>query len=190
MKKSIYRLSVIAFLFSLNSTVFGQAATKTGGHIELEVDPIAYALKGYSFHAGYQKGILRYDVGVFGIEEPKAFSKNEDFKVQSKGFGVKVDYVGDRAHGWFLGAEADYGFITATYKANSQRERGNTFGVGLRTGYRLMFGNSSNSSKGFYITPWIGVDKIFNTSKVNFKEADYKHESFRFFPTVHLGWRF
>ncbi len=190
MKIQIIKTVFVILTLTTSASAFAQSKKSSPGHLELEVDPIAYYLKGYSFHAGYQKSSFRYDVGLFGIELPKSFSKNHDFVERSKGFGFKVDYVGEKAKGWFVGAETDYTAVSATYKITSQKENGKELGVGIRGGYRFLFGKSLNENKGFYITPWIGIDKIITTARMEFHQPEYKHQAIRIFPTVHAGWRF
>jgi hypothetical protein len=190
MKLQIIKPVFVMMALLISASVLGQSEKNSRGHLELEADPIAYFLKGYSFHAGYQKNSFRYDAGLFGIELPKSFSKNHDFIERSKSFGFKADYVGAKAKGWFVGAETDYTSVSATYKITSQKKDGNELGIGIRGGYRFLFGKSSNENKGFYITPWIGIDKIITTSRIVFHETEYKPQGIRIFPTVHAGWRF
>ncbi|MVT09098.1 hypothetical protein [Chitinophaga tropicalis] len=184
-----YLASVLLFGFITGMEVSAQTTTSKG-HVEIEADPIAYALKGYSVHLGYQKNSFRYDVGIFGIEVPKFLSENDDFKEYSRGFGLKVDYTGKEARGWFIGAQSDYTFERATYKKNGHKEKGTTLSAGIRGGYRIMFSGKNRDGKGFYITPWIGIDKVFQIDEIVFEEHSYENQSFRIFPTVHLGWRF
>ena len=190
MKVEIIKIAFVLIALSMSAKVLSQSAKQLKGHIEIEADPIAYVLKGYSLHAGYQKNSFRYDAGVFGIDVPKTFSKNDNFTECTKGFGFKIDYVGPEVKGWFVGAETDYSSVRATYTKNSHVEKGNELGIGMRGGYRFLFGKSTNENRGFYITPWIGIDKVFTTSRIVFDEADYKHQLLRIFPTVHAGWRF
>ncbi len=191
MKIGIIRtLLFITIALLISASVFSQSVKEAKGHFELEADPIAYFLKGYSFHAGYQKKSFRYDAGIFGLDVPKAFSKNSNFCERTKGFGFKIDYVGAEAKGWFVGVETDYTWINATYKTTNQEANGNELGIGLRGGYRFLFGKPDRLHRGFYLAPWVGLDKVMATSKIAFKEADYKHGTIRIFPTVHAGWRF
>ena len=193
MKKLLVLISVVLISANLMAQ---QQAEKKKGHIELEVDPIAYFLKGYSFHAGYQLNRFRYDLGIFGLETPEAFTSNDKYLEKSNGVGVKADYLpGKHAGGFFVGLEADYTWTKVSIKNNNApHQKAEAFAAGIRGGYRFMFGKSANSQKGFYITPWVGIDRIFHTKDVNFPGnrvlPEYKQEDWRFFPTVHLGWRF
>ncbi|MEM1115261.1 MAG: hypothetical protein AAF845_03755 [Bacteroidota bacterium] len=47
------------------------------GQVEVEADPIAYALSGYSGHVGYVAGRARASVGVFAADAPEFFHGNE-----------------------------------------------------------------------------------------------------------------
>ncbi|NML21252.1 autotransporter outer membrane beta-barrel domain-containing protein [Pseudoflavitalea sp. G-6-1-2] len=191
------QLLLLMTVLCVSASIYAQQATeKKKGHIELEVDPIAYFLKGYSFHAGYQLNRIRYDVGVFGLETPEAFTSNDDYLEKSNGVGIKADYLlGKKAGGFFVGLEADYTWTKVSIKKSTvPSQTGEAFAAGIRGGYRIMFGRSANAQKGFYLTPWIGIDRIFHTKNVHFPaqgtRAKYKQEDWRFFPTIHLGWRF
>lgn len=170
------------------ATVLGQATTPSG-RIEVEVDPLAYIFKGYSIHAGYQRGLFRYDIGFFAIETPEFFTDNKAFTEYSKGVGVKVDYVGNDAEGWFVGLQADYMTSRVTHKETADKGNGGVWGVGIRGGYRFMLGNSENK-RGLYVVPWVGIDKLLIQSAVKFSQHIYKEQTFRIFPTIHLGWCF
>ena len=191
--KFTYRIKLTAstlVVLSFCLMGYSQKTDHLKGHIETEVDPIAYALKGYSFHIGYQKNKFRYDAGIFGVEVPKSFSNNKGFTERAKGFGFKMDYLGSNVKGWFIGVETDYSFLNATYETNEHKETGQELGIGIRGGYRFMLGKATNENKGFYLVPWMGIDKIFYTSTPDFPETNYKKENIRIFPTIHFGWRF
>lgn len=177
---------LLIILVSFN--VKGQS-TSSKGRIEVEIDPLAYIFKGYSVHIGYQKRLFRYDAGVFAIETPKFFTDNKDFTEYANGAGVKVDYVGKKARGWFVGLQSDYMASRVTHDETRERSTGGVWGVGIRGGYRFMFGKAE-SKQGFYVVPWIGIDKLFIQSPVKFSEHPYQEQTMRIFPTIHLGWRF
>lgn len=186
MKSNIQTAFIATALFFFCTASFGQKKA----HFDIEVDPIAYALKGYSVHLGYQPKAIRFDIGVYGLEEPSFYSLNKDFKVKLNGVGFKAAYYGNKAGGWFAGIGTDYGFVNATHKISKENDKGNTVGVGVNGGYRFLLGKANKTGTGFYITPWLGVDKVFLVNKPVFTAAGYKTQDIRFFPTVHLGWRF
>lgn len=189
--KSTTPINILVFLFSLYCNA-GVAQNNDPGkaHFDVELDPIAYALNGFSVHLGYQKNSFRYDAGVFGLDEPSSFSVNKDFTVKLKGFGFKAIYLGNKPGGWFAGVGTDYGFVNATHKLTGEQKKGNTLGIGINGGYRILFGKAAEKGSGFYISPWLGIDKVFLVNKPAFTGAEYKEQNIRFFPTVHLGWRF
>lgn len=190
--KSIILITSIIYMIFISGSLLAQekAVPKQKGHIEIEVDPLAYGFKGYSVHAAYQLNRFRYNVGVFGIEVPEFFTSNDDFREKSNGVGVKVDYVGNKPGGWFVGLESDYTWTKATIKDGGQSQKGEAFAIGIRGGYRFMFGRAAKENKGFYIAPWVGLDGVIHTKDIKFEQKQYKQEGFRIFPTVHLGWRF
>ncbi len=189
--KSITPITILVFIFLLHGhTIFGQTNQTGKAHFDVELDPIAYALNGFSVHLGYQKNGIRYDAGIFGLDEPSSFSVNKDFKVKLKGFGFKAIYLGNKPGGWFAGIGTDYGFVNAAHKVSGEQRKGNTLGIGINGGYRILVGKAAKTGSGFYISPWLGIDKVFLVNKPAFTTAAYKEQNIRFFPTVHLGWRF
>ena len=175
---------------TISAVVFCQSMKNSSGKYWIRSRSYRIFFKGLFLPCRLSKKFFQIWCGIIRIEVPKSFSKNDDFTDRSKGVGFKVDYVGSKARGWFVGVEADYSVVTATYKNTLHKERGNKLGIEMRGGYRFLLGKSSNEMKGFYITPWIGIDKIITTSPIVFHETEYKHQSIRIFPTVHVGWRF
>lgn len=156
--------------------------------IEIEIDPIAFGLKGYSFHVAYAVKKTRFDIGVFALELPED-SNNENFTVSFTGYGAKWDYVGDRVDGMFWGVEAGTSIVNFKYdnpdSSLSNEETTRTLNTyGLRFGYRI-------GIDGFYITPWLGINSAnLIGDDVTLGGETYDQQEIIFFPTVHIGYRF
>ena len=157
---------------------------------ELEADPIAFIFNGYSFHLGYTMGHLRFDAGVFGIKQPSFALENKLFSVFSSGGGVKVDYLPRRNRGLFIGLQSDYATDKIGLKSDGDTQSVSGVTLGLRTGYRLMFGKAEHQFKGFYLVPWVGLIHSLNPSVITKNGNDYTQSQWSLFPTIHLGYRF
>jgi hypothetical protein len=71
---------------------------KAEDKVFIEMDPIAYALKGYSLHGGLETDGFRFQIGAFGLDIPEATSNNQNYKLRQTGIGFKIDYFGKRLH--------------------------------------------------------------------------------------------
>ncbi|SFD23988.1 hypothetical protein SAMN05518672_1011204 [Chitinophaga sp. CF118] len=167
---------------------------KSDNHFELEVDPIAFILNGYSAHVGYQSGHFRWDVGVYGIEVPSSFSGYDNFKIKSNGGGVKMDYLFQKRKGLLLGIESNISNERVSPKSNPDNDITKTFtniSLSMRVGYRWMLGSKSRGYKGLYIFPWVSFLSFnLNPQSAYIQGQEYKQKMLSFFPTVHFGYSF
>jgi hypothetical protein len=156
---------------------------------EVEADPIAYALGGFSVHGARELpgGRERLQVGVFGADVPAAWLANEAFTENSRGVTVKFDYfLRDRPAGLFVGADGDYSRERYGLKRTGESTGRNLFGLGPRVGYRFDIGRH------FYVTPWFSAAYEFNVQDdvVLSGERYDQQQKYSLFATVHAGWRF
>jgi hypothetical protein len=152
--------------------------------VEIEADPIAYAASGYSLHVASVFGTLRLSVGAFGADIPQWLHGNDGWDMSMRGAGIKLDYLGSRLDGLFVGVEG--GFMRLSYGLDdSATEKRNDVSVGVRGGYRLAIGRS-----GLYVAPWVGVGYTPGGSDVVLGSERFDHSPITIFPTVHIGWRF
>jgi outer membrane autotransporter protein len=159
-------------------------------HFEIEADPIAYLFGGYSGHAGYQVNHLRFDAGVFAINTPSFFTGNDKFSSRSSGFGLKADYIFKKRKGFFIGVQSDYGRNHIKLKETDETVTTKGISMGVRAGYRFMFGNENSDYKGFYIMPWMALIYSPNAENVTIERQTFKGSAVSIFPTVHLGYSF
>jgi hypothetical protein len=178
MKTPLVRLM---FALWLCFPFMAQAADK----VFIEADPIAYALKGYSLHGGVEMEGFRFQVGAFGLDVPDVTSNNTNYKLRQTGVGFKIDYFGSSDKGGFVGVE--YGATQVVYtlaSANFTDTRPANL-AGIRIGYKYV------NRSGFYVMPWVGVDKnISDISPINPAGEKYDVSEYLIFPTVHLGVQF
>lgn len=182
-----WMIVLIVMLISFQSNA---QRTLSPDRFEVEADPIAFILNGYSFHVGYTKGHLRFDAGIFGIKQPDFALDNKLFSVFSSGGGIKIDYLLRKNRGVFFGLQSDYATDKIGLKSEGATQSVNGVTLGLRTGYRFMFGKEERQFKGLYLVPWVGLIHSFNPSVVTKNGHTYQQASWSIFPTIHLGYRF
>lgn len=152
--------------------------------VDVEIDPIAYALGGYSVHGGIGWRRFRLDLGAFGMELPAWVHGNEGFSTSFGGYGLKGQYfLIEEQKGPFVGISAGVLLplisLDGTELASSHRQ----FNLGLQAGWRIDLGAR------FFVTPWIGVDYNLGAPEVTLMDQTYEHPQWTFFPTIHLGYR-
>jgi hypothetical protein len=154
---------------------------------EVEADPTAYALKGFSAHVGHRAfgGRSRLQFGAFGAETPEWIHGNNGFTEDSRGVTLKVDYFLHRpAGGFFFGADSNYARVRYELAQTHERTYRNLVGVGPRVGYRL------NLGKHLYLSPWVSVDYQWNAKDITISAKTFRQGRFSLFPALHLGWTF
>jgi hypothetical protein len=161
------------------------SAAPLKAQVEVEVDPIAYALNGFSLHLAKVIGPTRLNVGTFGIDIPSAFHGNDGWNSSMRGAGVKWDYTGTSSDGFFAGIDGGYMRTRYSIEGELPRVTRDIIGVGVRTGYRQPIGR-----RGLYVAPWVGVSYQFDGDDVSIGDHDFDRSAIVIFPTVHVGWRF
>lgn len=154
---------------------------------ELESDPTAYALMGFSAHVGHPvfHERFRLQVGAFGAETPEWIQGNSGFTEYSRGGTLKIDYFPLRPlHGLFVGADSNYSRVRHELNDTHERAYRNLGALGPRVGYRFDIGTH------LYVSPWVSVDYQFNASDVFIAGKTFHETKYSVFPAVHIGWRF
>jgi hypothetical protein len=151
---------------------------------EVEVDPVAYALSGYSAHVGYRSGALRTDLGLYGAKVPETWHGNTGWTERTRGFGAKIDTVCS-GKGWFAGIEVNYGQTKYTLRDAGESVTRSGVTAGARIGYRFTLGRSH-----LYIAPWMGLNYNFGELGASIGGTNFKEHRIGLFPTIHLGWAF
>ena len=154
---------------------------------DIEADPTAYILSGYSAHVGRPigDGRLRLQLGAFAAETPEWMHGNAGFSEFSRGVTLKLDYFPVRPlRGLFIGADSNYAHVR--YELDQTRERSyrNLVALGPRIGYRF------NCGRHVYIVPWVAVDDQFNAKNVVISRKTFRESGYSIFPAIHVGWRF
>jgi len=174
--KKLNKLIALTFIGSIS-------CTQTYA-LDLEVDPIAYGLNGYSLHLGLGQENFRFDLGVFGLEMSDSFTSNENFEVDFEGYGVKLDYLFGSYQRGFVGIQAASSKVGYKLKSSGTKKRLTQVSFGPRVGYRFILDNNIT------ITPWIALDFNLDKEDIIIDNEKYEADLVTIFPTVHLGWRF
>ncbi|ETZ24912.1 autotransporter domain-containing protein [Pedobacter sp. V48] len=182
----IILIAVVSFIYSPES----HAQEKEAARLEVEADPLAYILNGYSVHVGVTYGKFRSSIGTFGIKQPSFQLDNDAFSVYSSGFDLKTDYLFGKTKGFHAGLQLTYGKDKIGLKGSSDQEDLWGLNIGARGGYRFMFGNAENKYRGLYLNPWAALIYSANAKTISKGKEAYKQSSASIFPAVHVGWRF
>ncbi|MFA7326358.1 MAG: hypothetical protein CVV25_01980 [Ignavibacteriae bacterium HGW-Ignavibacteriae-4] len=182
----------IVFALLFISTFLNVLAQKNpeDSNFEVEIDPIAFALQGYSFHGIYLNSRIRTDLGVFGIMQPVGFNGNEGFQIKTQGVGVKVNYLLTENETWFTGIGLGYSTNRINLLESSEVQNQKIIGIGAHLGYRwFMFENASNALRNLYLAPWFSIDYNIPINDVSFETKNYNQQIISFFPTIHIGYK-
>ncbi|MDB4961252.1 MAG: hypothetical protein JWP01_1251 [Myxococcales bacterium] len=154
-------------------------------HADVEIDPTAYVLEGYSLHVGLGWKQLRVDLGTFAIAVPSAIQTNEAFDVSLQGAGVKLQYFpfAEQRHA-FVGVDMIVGRQLVERVGTTMASRDLQVSLGVAAGWRFPIG------KQIYATPWIGVTYGSKIDDVHLAGSTYETKRITVFPAVHLGYRF
>lgn len=154
---------------------------------EVEADPTAYALKGFSAHVGHPifAGKAHIQLGTFGAETPEWIHGNSGFTENSRGATFKFDLFLQRPRsGLFIGVDSNEARVRYALDSTGERAYRNLFGLGPRIGYRF------NLRDHLYISPWVAVDYQFNARDVVISGKTFHESAYSVFPAVHIGWSF
>ena len=157
-------------------------STEPRFHADLELDPTAYVLDGFSLHAGIGWRKLRLDLGVFGLAVPQFVHGQRDFDVAFDGYGMKLQYFPfAEQRGAFVGLDGAYSRSTIRLEGSQLSARDNQFALGANAGFRI------DIVGGLYLTPWLGVAYAFGADDVTLDGKTFAGKPLIIFPALHLG---
>jgi hypothetical protein len=163
----------------------------------LELNPLAYAFKGWSIGGTYHPEKLThwvFNAGAYGFDMPEVFVEqipgNED-----KGFEVRIASAFTLGADWYPWTAERSGFafglsaVIAEFEISNINVAGNTKYTSLyfvpRASYTWFF------YKGLYLMPWVGVEihnKISGSTQVG--SLNFEPLSTQFSPNITLGYAF
>ena len=160
------------------------AAAKRWG-ADIELDPIAYALAGFSLHAGITYGKFRLDLGAFGLDIPEFVHEDAGFDQSFSGYGIKLQYFpfAEQA-GAFVGLNGAVGHALTELAGTELAERHLEGNTALQVGYRLLL------PADFFVAPWISIGYRWGARDVTLGGKTAGADPLTIFPTVHVGRRF
>ncbi len=175
-----------AFTVSALMLALAAPARAAGGvHSDIEIDPTAYALGGYSLHAGVEAGRVRVDLGAYAMNVPGFIHGNDDFDVSFDGYGAKLQlFPLTPQRGLFVGVDGGVTRLHVRLQGTDLEAHRTQLGVGVDAGYRIML------PADFYVTPWVGVGYGFQADDVQLGGKTFAGSHVTFFPAIHLGHRF
>jgi hypothetical protein len=152
---------------------------------DVEIDPTAYVLKGYSVHVGLGWKRLRVDLGAYAMDVPPFFHGNDGFDLAFDGFGLTLQVFPFAEQGGpFVGLGAGVTREIVSLRDTDSSSRHIGVGAGIDVGWRI------NLPAGFYVKPWVGFNFKFNPRDVKLGGQTYEDHFFGVFPAIHLGYRF
>lgn len=153
--------------------------------VDVELDPLAYAMSGHSVHVGVGVGHFRFDLGAFALEMPEWVHGNEGFTSSFDGFGVKAHvFVADDGTGPFAGVAGGLARTLIQNDATGRAQRDLHASLGVELGWLIPI------VEGLYVKPWIGVGWTFGVEDVVLDGQRFEANGLTIFPTVHLGYAF
>lgn len=159
--------------------------TQSAFHADIEIDPTAYVLSGFSLHAGIGYGHIRVDLGNYALMLPQFVHGDDGFDLSFDGYGAKVQWFPfAEQEGLFAGVDGGISRILASRQGTDLAKRYAQVNLGIHAGYRISL------PANFYVTPWIGIDYAFGAKNVTLAGATTKAQHVIVFPAVHLGYRF
>ncbi|MEX1239284.1 MAG: hypothetical protein WEB30_06190 [Cyclobacteriaceae bacterium] len=204
MKSLAAVLLVFVVTFTAPSKIFGQDyipvfSQDYGSRLSVEIDPIAFLYKGYSFHLRYQPMFSEkflVGLGAYALNLPETMvdfnSSNRDLgwdvRIRSAFFLYGELYAKGANDGWFIGEQVGF----QSFKVSIERESGGStsFNNLLLMTY---LGYSWRPYKGsFYIKPWIGLGFAEKVDGINRVRGSIEYDISPLFPyfTFHAGYTF
>jgi hypothetical protein len=156
-----------------------------GVRFDVEVDPLAYLLRGHSLHIGLRVSRLRFDLGTFGLMVPEFIHGQKSFEDTASGYGAKADvYLFAPQSGLFVGVESSLTQQQITDEESDVRATFWAWSAGVRAGYQFELPAE------FFIKPWIGIGHRFGHDDIEVAGRVFHQSPLLVFPTVHVGYVF
>lgn len=162
-----------------------RAPTARAFHLDLEVDPTAYAFSGFSAHVGLGWRAVRLDLGTYGMDVPEFFHGNEGWDASFTGAGAKLQWFPFAAQrGFYVDVSGGAARQRVELRATGAASTETVWSVGADAGYRFTLPHR------FYVTPWAGFSVDLNADDVMLDGRRYAKIALVPFAAVHLGYRF
>jgi hypothetical protein len=154
--------------------------------VDMEIDPVAFALGGMSLHIGLRTDVSRIDFGVYSLGVPALFHGVEDVQVFLSGFELRYDHtIHEKTRGLYLGAQITVNRVEFVQVSTSESAVTRDVRLGVQVGYRIQI-----LEAGLYVNPWLGVFYRAGVDSVDVGSIDFVEPRISPFPAVHVGWLF
>ena len=161
-------------------------AQKDARHVDLEVEPLAYAFGGAGGHVAYQAGSWKYEVEVFGLEIPESLHGNDGFTASPLGAELHFErFFSEEPGGFYAGPEAGFVRLDLTHEASGASEQHTRYSIGVRGGYQWYTGLGN-----LYLSPVVGVSYTLNGESVSLGGDTFESAPIGPWGTVGIGWSF
>lgn len=152
-------------------------------HLDLEVEPLAYAFGGAGGHVAYQSGDWKYEVEAFGLEIPEFLHGNDGFGASLLGAELHFEhYFEEGSGGFYVGPEVGIVRLDLTHRASGRGNNLTRYSVGLRGGYQRYTGLGN-----LYVSPVVGLSYTLNGEPVSVGGDTFESAPIGPWGTVGLG---
>jgi hypothetical protein len=163
----------------------GDRRERSAFHLDLEADPTAFVLRGYSLHAGLGVRHFRLDLGGYAMDVPAFADSNRGFDASFRGAGAKLQlFLFGEEEGGFVGIDGSVNELHVETQGTRHSQSQLQVDAGVNFGWRFAL------PFGFYVTPWLGISHSLNARDLTVDGNSYHPSAFTFFPAIHLGYRF
>jgi hypothetical protein len=154
--------------------------------LDLEVDPIFYAIDGSSVHFGISSQNHRVELGAFQLKGADSeIHENDNFDLKLEGIGIKYDYLFGQYEGLYMGWELHLAETEYTHTPSNEIFKRHVTTTAPRIGYRFTYLNCLTVSTS------LAYDILLDEGDDVFVGQDqYKNKNGGFVPTVHIGFYF
>jgi len=185
MVKLMKTLTTAALALTLVAAPAAAETAPSELHADVEVDPTAYVLSGYSLHAGVGWQRFRLDLGIFAMDVPEMMHGNPGWDASFAGGGAKLQWFPlAEQHELFVDVAASASRRDMTLQATGASERATVFAVGASAGWRFALPYN------LYATPWVGFNVDLEETEVMLDGETFEMSRVTPFAAVHLGYRF
>ncbi len=155
-------------------------------HLDLEVEPLAYAFGGAGGHVAYQTGSWKYEIEVFGLQIPESLHGNDSFTASPLGAELHFEhFFSEDSGGFYVGPEAGIVRLDLTHQASGTSEQHTRYSIGVRGGYQWYPGLGN-----LYVSPVIGVSYTLNSEPITIGGDTFESAPVGPWGTVGIGWSF
>lgn len=155
-------------------------------HVDLEVEPLAYAFGGAGGHAAVQAGAWKYEIEVFSLEIPESLHGNDGFTASPLGAELHLErFFNHEPGGFYVGPEVGIVRLDLAHRTSGTSQQHTRYSIGVRGGYQWYTGLGN-----LYVSPVVGVSYTLNGEAVTIDGDTFESAPVGPWGTVGIGWSF